>query len=56
MQYEVKITAQGEVRDADGNLISSEPIELAGTMSEQELRDNFQLTDEQVRAIKEDHS
>ena len=56
LNFEVKITAIGEVRDADGNLISAEPVETTVTMSEQELRDHFQLTDDQVRALKEDHS
>jgi hypothetical protein len=38
MLFEVKITAVGEVRDADGNLISAEPVEFVQTMTEQELR------------------
>jgi hypothetical protein len=55
-QFEVKIEASGEVRDADGNLLHSEPVTITTTMSEQELREHFQLTDEQVRALKEDQS
>lgn len=37
-RYEVKITAIGEVRDKDGNLISAEPVEFNQTMTESELR------------------
>lgn len=36
--FEVKITAVGEVRDKDGNLLSSEPIEMTKIVSESELR------------------
>lgn len=35
--YEVKITAIGEVRDKDGNLIESVPIEVTKIMSEDEI-------------------
>lgn len=38
MQFEVKISATAEVRDKDGNLKSSEPVESTITMSEAELR------------------
>lgn len=38
MRFEVKITAVGEVRDKDGNLISSTPVEINKTMTESELR------------------
>lgn len=38
MRFEVKITAVGEVRDKDGNLLSSEPVEFNQEMTEQELR------------------
>lgn len=41
-RYELKITASGEVRDADGNLISSEPLSQTVT-----------LTADQVRELKE---
>lgn len=34
--YELAITATGEVRDADGNLISSEPIETKVRVTEAE--------------------
>lgn len=37
-RYEVKVTASGEVRDADGNLISSEPVEATFVVDEQQLR------------------
>jgi hypothetical protein len=36
--YEVVITATGEVRDADGNLISSEPVEARMTMTEEQVK------------------
>jgi hypothetical protein len=36
--FEVKIQAVGEVRDADGNLVSSEPIESTITVTEAEAR------------------
>jgi len=36
--YEVVIRATGEVRDADGNLISSEPVEATLTVTESEAR------------------
>lgn len=39
LMFEVKITAVGEVRDKDGNLISAEPVEFVQTMSEQQLRE-----------------
>lgn len=52
MKFEVKITAIGEVRDADGNLLSSEPVEFSQMMSESELRAQG-LTDEQICEIKE---
>lgn len=36
--YEVTIRAAGEVRDAEGNLISSEPVEAKLTVTEAEAR------------------
>lgn len=36
--YELVVTAMGEVRDADGNLISSEPVEARMTVTAEELR------------------
>lgn len=35
--YEMTITASGEVRDADGNLISAEPVEAKVTLTADEL-------------------
>jgi hypothetical protein len=35
--FEVVIKATGEVRDAEGNLISSTPIEARTTMTAEEL-------------------
>jgi Fe2+ transport system protein FeoA len=40
--YEVKISAMGEVRDAEGNLVSSEPVEAT-----------MQVTEEQAEALRE---
>jgi hypothetical protein len=37
--YRVTITAVGEVRDKDGNLISSEPVEAQMDVTEQQLRE-----------------
>jgi hypothetical protein len=40
LNFEVKITAIGEVRDKDGNLLSATPVEFDPiTMTEQQLRD-----------------
>jgi hypothetical protein len=39
MMYEVKITAVGEVRDAEGNLVEQIPIETTQIVSETELRE-----------------
>ena len=36
--YQITITAAGEVRDADGNLVSSTPVESVIEVSEDELR------------------
>ena len=36
--YEVVVTASGEVRDKDGNLISSEPVEARMVVTEDEAR------------------
>jgi hypothetical protein len=35
--YEVTFSAQGEVRDIDGNLVSSEPIEIKQTMTAEQV-------------------
>lgn len=37
-QYEIKVTASGEVRDADGNLISTEPVEATFVVDEHQLK------------------
>lgn len=37
--YELAITAVGEVRDAEGNLISSEPVESKITVTEDQLKE-----------------
>ena len=38
-KFAMKITATAEVRDADGNLISAEPVEFdLGTLTETEVR------------------
>jgi hypothetical protein len=36
--YEVTIVATGEVRDADGNLVSAEPIEAKAVITEKQAR------------------
>ena len=35
--YELVLTAQGEVRDSEGNLISSEPVEARVIVTAEEL-------------------
>lgn len=37
-KYEIRIAAQGEVRDADGNLVSSEPVEATLVVDETQLK------------------
>ena len=37
-QFEVVVTATAEVRDADGNLVSAEPVEFRSTMTEAEIK------------------
>ena len=37
--YQLVIKASGEVRDADGNLISSEPVEAIATVTEDQARE-----------------
>lgn len=37
--YRLTIQATGEVRDQDGNLISSEPVEAEIDVTEQQLRE-----------------
>ena len=36
--YEMRLTATGEVRDADGNLVSSEPVEAVSVIDENQAR------------------
>lgn len=36
--FEVVVTATGEVRDAEGNLISSTPVEYRGIHTEAEVQ------------------
>lgn len=38
-QYEIAITATAEVRDADGNLISAEPVASTITVTDAQLRE-----------------
>ena len=40
--FQMVVTATGEVRDADGNLISSTPIESVVELTEQQVRDLFE--------------
>ena len=37
-RYEVRITASGTVRDADGNVVSEQPIEAVSILTEDEIR------------------
>jgi len=36
--YEMRITASGTVRDADGNVVSEQPIEAVAVLTEDEVR------------------
>ena len=36
--FQVRIAATAEVRDADGNLVSTEPVEATMTVTEDEAR------------------
>lgn len=42
--YELRIVATGEVRDAEGNLISREPIEATAVLTEEQA---IELTKQQ---------
>jgi hypothetical protein len=44
--YELTVQATGEVRDADGNLLSSEPVESKITVTQEQARDLGLLTDQ----------
>lgn len=37
LKFQVKVHATGEVRDADGNLVSSEPFEAVAELTKAEL-------------------
>ncbi len=43
--YELTISAVGEVRDADGNLVSNEPIEATMTVTEDQARELGLITE-----------
>ena len=36
--YEMRITATGTVRDADGNVVSEQPIEVTQILTEDEVQ------------------
>lgn len=55
MQFKVTFTATAEVRDAEGNLISTSPVEFNHEVPESHLRE-MGLTDEQIVDIKEQNS
>lgn len=44
--YELKITASGEVRDAEGNLIEQVPIEQTVTLTADQLNELFKEQEE----------
>lgn len=37
LMFELKVTATGEVRDAEGNLLNTEQVETTRIVSEEEL-------------------
>jgi len=45
--YELRIVATGEVRDADGNLISAEPVEARAVLTEEQVKALTQQGDTQ---------
>lgn len=53
MMFKVKISATGEVRDKDGNLLSSSPVEGEMVVSASDLKAQFDLTDDQIRELSE---
>jgi hypothetical protein len=44
--YEIVLTATGEVRDADGNLISAEPVEATWQVTAEQLAELTQGEDQ----------
>lgn len=36
--FQIKITATGEVRDAEGNLLNSEPVEAVATVTAEQAQ------------------
>ena len=38
MLYEMRITATGTVRDADGNIVSEQPVEAVTILTEDEMK------------------
>jgi hypothetical protein len=38
MKYRVEVQAEGEVRDAEGNLLSTEPVTAVMELTAEELR------------------
>ena len=44
MKYELRLTASGTVHDADGNVVSQEPIEATVVVTEAELQALFPST------------
>lgn len=36
--YEIRITATGTVRDAEGNIVSEQPIEATAVLTEDEVQ------------------
>lgn len=39
LMYKVEVSAVGEVRDSDGNLLSAEPVTAEFEISEEQLRE-----------------
>lgn len=52
LMFEVKITAVGEVRDSDGNLITPDSAEFdTMTMTAQELLDNNFISEDDLQTL-----
>ena len=45
--YELRIVATGEVRDADGNLVSQEPVEATAVLTEEQAAELMNQQEEQ---------
>lgn len=45
--FEIKVTVTGEVRDAEGNLLNSEPVEMTQLVTQDQLQELIEQGDPQ---------